>query len=252
MGFQEHPMPAALKITGALNIYTSGSFQGSTGDTCGVSQAVACHCIKDVTNALIKRAGDYVCNRTDPDSQSERAIRFVTITGFPRVQGVIDCTLVAIKALMDQPAAFININVQLVCDHQKCFLQVWIFGNKVYLLKTWLLVPVRNPCNAVEECSNNCHGFTRVIIEQAIGLLKMRFCCLLRSGGALQYGPVRVSPIMVVCCAMHYLAVQKGEPYMTMTMPEQHSSTDKEDTGDGEKEVPLDVESLAPEARQNE
>ncbi|XP_067879946.1 putative nuclease HARBI1 [Heterodontus francisci] len=189
----------------ALNFYMSGSFQGCTRDMCGVSQAVAHCCIKEVTNALFKRAGDYVHYRIDPDSQAERAIEFEAIVGFPQVQGVIGCMHVAIEAPTDQPATFIewgfhSINVQLVCDHRKHFLQVcslflgsshdayilrqsqvpqlsrpparlqgWMLGEKGYALKSWLLRPAINPCTAVEEKYNTCHGSTPASIERPLG-----------------------------------------------------------------------------------
>ncbi|XP_067885120.1 putative nuclease HARBI1 [Heterodontus francisci] len=214
MGFRGHPMPVALKITMALNIYASGSFQGSTGDMSGVSQTAAQHYIKEVTNALFKRAIDYVCDQTNPDSQAEKAIGFGAIAGFPQVQSVMDCTHVAIKAQNDQPATFINrkgfhsINAQLVCDHQKCFLQVWArflgSSHDAHILRQsqvpqlfrppinlqgWNLwdkgYPIEDltahACEEPLQCSGGevqqLPGSTQLTVEKAIGLLKMRFHC---------------------------------------------------------------------------
>ncbi|XP_067899184.1 putative nuclease HARBI1 [Heterodontus francisci] len=245
----------------------------------GVSQAVVHLCIKEVTSTLFKRAS----YQTNSDIQAERAVGSRVIIGFPLVQGVIDCTHMSIKTLMDQPAAFINrkgfhsINMQLVCDHQKHFLQVcarfsgsshnayilqqfqapqlfrpparlrgWIFSDNSYPLATWLLAPVRNPHIAAEERNNTCHGSTGVTIEQATGLLKMRFRCLDQSSGALQFSPVRVSHIVVVCCALHNLAQQRGgEALHDGHMNGRHSSTDEEDVEEGDKQAALDVEALA-------
>ncbi|XP_067908362.1 putative nuclease HARBI1 [Heterodontus francisci] len=241
MGFGGHPMPGALKVTVALNFYASGSFQGSTGDFCRVSQSVVHCCIKKVTDALYCRTSDCVHFRIDLESQAKRATEFGAIEEFPQAQGVIDCMNVAIKESMEQPATFINrkgfhsINVQLVWDHRKCFLQVcarfpgschdsyilcqsrvlllftapahlqaWILGDKGYPLMTWLLM-LKNPSNDAKECYNSCHGS----IEQAIGMLKMCFHCLDRSGGTLQYAPDKVGCIVVVCCILH-ITVQSG------------------------------------------
>ncbi|XP_067890539.1 putative nuclease HARBI1 [Heterodontus francisci] len=206
LGFGGHSMPVALKITIALNFYASGSFQGSTEDMCGVSKAVAHCCIKELTNARFKRADNYAHYWTDPDSQVERAIGFGAMAGFPQEQGVIDYAYVVIKSPMEQPVAFLN---------RKCFHSInvqlgWILGDKGYLLKTWLRTSVRNPRNATEKSSNNCYSSTRVTIEQTIGLLKMRFHCLDPSGGALQYAPSKVSRVLVVFCALHDLALQRG------------------------------------------
>ena len=62
-----------------------------------------------------------------------------------------------------------------------------------------------------ETCYNEAHVATRAIVERCIGLLKMRFRCLDRSGGALQYNPMISSRIVVVCCALHNLALQRGD-----------------------------------------
>ncbi|XP_067872023.1 putative nuclease HARBI1 [Heterodontus francisci] len=222
MGFSGHPMPVSLKISVAFNFYASGSFQGFTADMCGVSQTAAHHCIKEVTNALFKRAGDYVRYRTDPDSQAQRTIGFGPSLDSPRC-----------KVPMAQPAALIN---------RKSFHSIngWILRDK-----TWLL---RNPCTAAEERYNICHSSTQVTIEQAIGLLKMRVCCLDQSGGALQYAPARVSCIVVVCCALHNLALQRGEALHKEDMNDCHSSTDEEDTEENDEQAALDVELLATES----
>ncbi|XP_072346022.1 putative nuclease HARBI1 isoform X3 [Scyliorhinus torazame] len=265
MGFGGHSMPVALKLTATLSFYASGSFQGSTGQLCGISQAAAHRCIKEVTNALFKRAGEFIRYRTNPESQTERSMGFCAIAGFPRVQGVIDCTHVAIRAPSEQPAAFINkegfysISVQLVCDHRKRILQVcarfsgssddayilqnsqvpdlflqqpqlegWILGDRSYPLQTWLMTPVKNPRTKAELQYNLSHSSTRATIKQTIGLLKMRFRCLDRSRGALKYDPTKVSQIVVVCCALHNLAQQRGEVLNAEDMEEAHCSSDEE------------------------
>ncbi|XP_067867166.1 putative nuclease HARBI1 [Heterodontus francisci] len=219
MSFGGHPMPVTHKMTVVLNFYASESFQRSTGDICGISQSAAHCCTKEMTDAL-----------------------------FRRVQGITDCTHVANKAPPNQPAAFINrkgfhsIKVQLVYNYRKHFLQVSacfpgscddlyilhqsqvpllftsptdlqgsILGDKGYPLMTWFLTPVRNPSNDAEEDYSTCHNSTRVTIEQAIGMLKMHFHCLDRSGAALQYTSDRIGLIVVVCCVLHNIAVQRGK-----------------------------------------
>ncbi|XP_067871996.1 putative nuclease HARBI1 [Heterodontus francisci] len=174
MGLGGNPMPVAQKISVALNISARGSFHGSKKDMCGIAQSATHQCIKEVSNALFRRASDNVHFRTDPNFQAERAIGFGAIAGFPQMQDVIDCAHVTIKAPEHQPGAFINrkgfhtLNVQLVCKQCKWILQIcahfpgschnvyilrqsqgartftppvclhrWILGDKGYLLRTW-------------------------------------------------------------------------------------------------------------------
>ncbi|XP_067885109.1 putative nuclease HARBI1 [Heterodontus francisci] len=229
-----NPISVMLKVILALNLYTSGSFQRSTGDMCSISQSVAHQCIKEVTNAIFRRASDYVWLRMDPNSQAEKTNGIGAIAGFPQVQSVTDCMHVAIKAHEHQLVNFIDRkgfhsdNVQLGSNHYKqilCMLPGKLlrclhfeavqgaraFAAKGYLLGTQLLKPVRNPRKDAEERHNACHGTKQTAIEQAIDLLKMGFRCLDRSSGAFQYAPARVSCIVVVCCALHNLTVQRGE-----------------------------------------
>ncbi|XP_067894246.1 putative nuclease HARBI1 [Heterodontus francisci] len=270
MEFCGHPMPVALKVTVALNFYAFGSFQGSTGGMCGVSQVAAHLCIKEMTNALLKRAGDYVCHRTNPDSQAKWTISFGAIVEFSQVQLVIDLTHVAIKAPMEQPAAFNrkdfhSINVQLVCYHQKHFLQCVPASWEAVTIPTYFDrmdsrgqgLPIEDRATDTGEKPSHSsrgevqymHGSTRVTIEQAIGLLTLRFPCLDRSGGALQYAPVRVSRIMVVCCALHNLALQRGEALHEEDMFDHQASTDEENVEEVNEQAALDIAPLALEAR---
>ncbi|XP_067915770.1 putative nuclease HARBI1 [Heterodontus francisci] len=247
----------ALKVTVPLNVRVSGSFLGSIGDMCGISQQPI---------GSSRRAGDYVCFRTDPNYQAERVIVFGASIGLPQVQGVTDYTHVAIKAPAHKTVVFINrkgfhsLNVQLICDYRKQILQVlarflgschnaynlrqfqvpelfwlptclqgWIFGDKSYPLRTWLLTPVRNLRTDAEERYSICHGSTQVSIQQAIGLLKMSFRCKNQSSGALQYALASVSHIVVVSCALHNMSLQRGEVLNNEECEEHAASSDDED-----------------------
>ncbi|XP_067894158.1 putative nuclease HARBI1 [Heterodontus francisci] len=245
-----HPIPVALKMTIALNFYACGSFQASMADLCGVSQAAAHQCRKVVTDALFHRANNFITFKTDNTSQAERARGFGTKSGFPMVQGIIDRTHVAIRAPAGQSGAFINrkgfhsLNVQLVCDHGRKIMQVaalfsppdrlegWILGDRGYPLKTWLMTPSRILRGHAEERCNESQAATRVTIEQTIGLLKMsRF--LDCSGGALQYTPSRASRIIVVCCALHNLPMEKGEA-LEDDQGQREASSDEDGVSDEE------------------
>ncbi|XP_067885132.1 putative nuclease HARBI1 [Heterodontus francisci] len=213
-----HPTPVALKVTVALNVYACGSFQASTADLCGVSQAAAHHCIKVVTDALFRRADNFICFKTDNTSQAERARGVSAIAGFPMVQGVIDCTHENHAGLCTVPRELLHVDAYIFRNSQVLALlsppdrlEGWILGDRSYPLKAWLMTPVRIPRGHAEECFNESHVATRVTIEQMIGLLRMRFRCLDRSGGSLQYVPAQASKVIVVCCALHNLAMERGD-----------------------------------------
>ncbi|XP_067903110.1 putative nuclease HARBI1 [Heterodontus francisci] len=249
------------------------AFQGSTGDICDISQSVAHRCIKEVTNALFRHADELIDLAVDEDNQDARSADFSVITGFHRVQEVIDCSHVAIRAPWDQPAVFVNrkcfhsLNVQLVCDHRSKMMQVcthfsgschnsyilrksllpgvfgaqievdcWILGDKGYPLCTWLMTPVRHPQCAAEERYNAAHASTRAIIKNIIGRLKMCLHCLDQSGKALQYTPERVSRTIIVCHALHNLAIRLGSFLQVAEQEEHQSSSDEDDYEEGEGE----------------
>ncbi|XP_067904633.1 putative nuclease HARBI1 [Heterodontus francisci] len=219
-GFGEHPMPLALKMTAALNFYATASFQGPTGDLIGITH------------------------------QDKRAISFGSITGFQQLQGIIDCTHVTIKAPARRPAEYINrkdfhsINTQLsqllLLFTELAQMEGWLLGDKVYPLQTWFLKLVRHLITAAEERYNTSHGATRATIEQAIGMLKMRFHCLDRSGGALQYEPERVVRIIAVYCALHNHAFNRGEALQDEERREEDSSSDEKNAEDLQQEDPFE------------
>ncbi|XP_067896092.1 putative nuclease HARBI1 [Heterodontus francisci] len=209
-------MPVVLKVTAALNYFANGSSQGSTGNICGISQSATHRCIKEVTNALFRCANDFIYLPVDVDSWTTRSAAFGTIARFPRGQGVIDCTHVAIRAPWDQPTAFVDhkgfhsLNIQLVCDHKRRIMHfLWPY--------------------------NVAHASIRAIMEHTISMLKMRFRCIDRSGGALQYAPQRVSQIIIVCCAVHYLAIRCGNILQAEEQEEHQSSSGEDDYEEGEE-----------------
>uniref|UniRef100_A0A4W3GKT5 Putative nuclease HARBI1 n=1 Tax=Callorhinchus milii TaxID=7868 RepID=A0A4W3GKT5_CALMI len=88
----------------------------------------------------------------------------------------------------------------------------WLLGGRAYPLRPWLLTPVRRPVSAAERRYNEAHAATRAVAGQALTALKRRFRCLDRSGGAaLQYAPHKAGSIVLACCALHNLALERGD-----------------------------------------
>ncbi|XP_067894259.1 putative nuclease HARBI1 [Heterodontus francisci] len=255
LGCGGHPLPVVVTITVVLNYFTSGSFQGLSGEICGISQSAAHHSIKQVMDAMYQSSGQYIRHPTNQVCQAGRVIGFGPLLDSLRLRGQ-STMRVAIKVPSEQPGTLMNrkgfhsLNLEIVCDHCKRILQIgasfpgschnsyilrqsqvpqlfrpskrlyrYILGEKGRLLKTWLLTPVLNPNTKPEDTNNSCHMTTWATIEQAIGLLKVRFRCLDRSGEALQNSPSRLSCIVVVCCVLYNLVHQRGVAWrMTTTL----------------------------------
>uniref|UniRef100_UPI00398E808D putative nuclease HARBI1 n=1 Tax=Pristiophorus japonicus TaxID=55135 RepID=UPI00398E808D len=216
-------LSVASKVTIALNFYTTGSFQGATADSSNLSQYVA-HCsIRQVTDTLYKMRRDYNPFPISREKQLEQSIGFFRIAGFPRVQGAIDYTHVALRVPQNNPEIFQNrkgyhsLNVQLVREHSRQIMAVdvlypgnshnafilqqtgvpdlfqlpneghsWLLGGKRYPLCTGLMTSLHNTTTPAQQSYNECHSATRSIIEQTIGIMKQRFHCLDCSEGVLQ------------------------------------------------------------------
>ncbi|KAJ1192785.1 hypothetical protein NDU88_002091 [Pleurodeles waltl] len=97
-------------------------------------------------------------------------------------------------------------------------------GDSAYALRPWMLTPYLTPSNETERQYNSAYKRTRNIIERTFGLLKARFRCLHRSGGALQYTPITAFKIVVACAILHNIATRRGLPLT----PEDPDSEDEE------------------------
>ncbi|XP_069483827.1 putative nuclease HARBI1 [Ambystoma mexicanum] len=163
--------------------------------------------------------------------------------------GALDCTHVelvvphAMEVVYRNRKQYHSINVQMVCDASKIIThccarypgsthdslvlrnstlprcmerhagrRAWLLGDGGYPLKLWLLTPVRNPQNRHEEDYNCSHTRTLVVIEQTFGLLKARFCCLSRSGGAFLYSHEKVAKITMACVMLHNMCIRRNMP----------------------------------------
>uniref|UniRef100_UPI00398F40CE putative nuclease HARBI1 n=1 Tax=Pristiophorus japonicus TaxID=55135 RepID=UPI00398F40CE len=215
-------LSVSMEVTMALDFFASGSFQSGTGDISDMSQCAARSCINQVS--------EFIDFDLSTWQQKETAL-----AGFPKVIGTVDGTHVALKALIEAPARYINrkwyhsLNVMIVCDAQLRILSVnadhsnlydalnelpagsaWILNDKGYPLKPWLMTPYRRTNNEAQERCNQALVGTRQVVERTIGLLKSCFWCLDRSGGTLQYSPVKVSRTVVAYCALYNFALQEG------------------------------------------
>uniref|UniRef100_UPI00398F3316 putative nuclease HARBI1 n=1 Tax=Pristiophorus japonicus TaxID=55135 RepID=UPI00398F3316 len=199
-------LSVAMKVTVALNFYATGTFESPVGDKCNSSQFAIHCCICQVTDALYGKRLDYIkfsMSREDKDECNR---------GFASCHDAFILWETSVPQLFKPP-------------HVGCG---WLLGNKGYGV-----APLRNPTIPAEQRYNTSYTTTQAIIEQTIGILKQRFPCLDRSGGALQYSPDRVSMITDVCRMLHNLAIMRAQPLMAgMDDPSQEEDDDAEEDED--------------------
>ncbi|XP_043938543.1 putative nuclease HARBI1 [Protopterus annectens] len=234
------------QILAALGFYTSGSFQNLVGSIIGISQASMSRCVADVTEALVERASQLICFPSTLPAQQEITEEFFGVARMPNVMGVVGCTQVAIKA-PNPDLSYVNkkgchsISCQLVCDAKGRILSVeshfpgslqssavfqqsdvnklfhdgvlkdgWLLGSSVYSLRKWLLTPLQILETPADYQYNMAHTATYSIMEQVLTSLRSRFRCLDGSKGTLQYTPEKCGHIVVACCVLHNIALQRG------------------------------------------
>ncbi|KAK7922333.1 hypothetical protein WMY93_009235 [Mugilogobius chulae] len=244
-----HPfaLPVAAKVTVALLFYASGTFQRPLGLIGGISQSAISSAIHDVTSSLVRHASEFIHLPLSPEEQGRVKNEFWHKFRFPNVLGAIDCTHVQIRAPSDNALIYINrkgtysINVQVICDamcrithvfanypgstHDSFILansaipavfqrdpplDGWLLGDNGFALRTWLMTPFIAPGTRGELAYNRKHTQARCVIERTFGLLKMRFRCLDKSGGILNYTPQKVAAFFVACCVLHNIAIRHG------------------------------------------
>ncbi|XP_069482248.1 putative nuclease HARBI1 [Ambystoma mexicanum] len=242
-------IPPLLKVVSVLHFLATGTYQHTVGQLHGISQPCFSRVLNQVLDALLKHARHYISLPRTAEEVNATKIAFYALAGMPNVIGAIDCTHVelvvrhAVEVVYRNRKLYHSLNVQMVCDAGKiithcsarfpgstheamvlrnsplpCYMErhaagrAWLLGDAGYPLKPWLLTPVRQPLTRHEEDYNRAHARTRVMIEQTFGLLKARFRCLSRSGGALIYGPEKVGKIVLVCAMLHNMCIRRNVP----------------------------------------
>lgn len=90
----------------------------------------------------------------------------------------------------------------------------WLIGDSGYPLQPYLMTPFNNvEPNSPEAHFNEAHIRARNVVERTIGLLKMRFRCLLRERVS-RYEAAKVSKMVTVCSILHNMCVNGDVPLL--------------------------------------
>ena len=217
---RSHAVSASLQVLAAIRYYATGSFQLVSGDTVHLSQPTLSRIVTRVTDALARRARQFINFPFDDASLDRIKEGFYTDRHrIPNVLGVVDGSLVQIKAPSINEQAYVGrkgfhaINVQGVCTSDLKFTSIvsswpgsthdafiwsncelnrklqrgaandgFLLGDKAYPLRPWLLTPVRRPQTNSERRFNCHHQRARQKIEATFGKWKTRWLCLSKDG----------------------------------------------------------------------
>ncbi|XP_069059609.1 putative nuclease HARBI1 [Pleurodeles waltl] len=224
------------------------SFQNTVALSAGISQPMFSLALKHVLSAFLKHLDRYI-SFTKCEEFAHVEAEFYGVAQIPRAVGSIDGTHVALVSPHGNGQVYQNrknlysLSVQVVCLVDLYISQIcawfpgsvndasimwnsampqlmkqlspergWLVGDSAYPGRPWLLTPVRNPTTPQEYCFNEALRRTKSVIEWAFELLKARFCCFDKPGGALLYLPAKMFQIIVACCMLHNLALRRQIP----------------------------------------
>ena len=228
-----------------LHFAGTNSFFHVIRDVHGPSASTVCRTIHRVAAAISSLQPEVIC--WPPDTASV-ATKFFQLAKFPRVAGAVDGTHIPVtppKAVEDD---FVNrhhqhsINVLAVAGPSREFYYVnanypgkchdshvlqesslwrhfeggWrpfeeavLLADSAYPLKDWLLTPYRGAEEGLQGRFNSAHRRTRMLVEQAFGVVKKRFYIL---ATGIRFRKMRhASEIIIACFVLHNLCILHGD-----------------------------------------
>lgn len=231
------------KMKICLRYLADPGFQKGIGEELGVEQSTVSRTVSNVVQKIISQADYWIKFPTTQNSIMEAKELWRNRYHFPTAIGVIDCTHIGIEKPKLHGDEYINrrgkptLNVQATCDAKCMFTSVdvswpgsvhdsriWknsefrqtmmrtdntvLLGDEGYGIEPWLMVPFRNPDDAIKRSYNNLLKQERVIIERCFGQVKRRFpilkyVCLVKLKN--------ISNIVIACFILHNIAKILGD-----------------------------------------
>ncbi|XP_032690384.1 putative nuclease HARBI1 [Odontomachus brunneus] len=234
------------KLLLTLRFYALGTMLIATGDFAGVSKSSACNIVRHVSIAIAQLAPQYIKMSSNADEISNARIKFYNRARVPRIIGAIDCTHVRIQSpsginaeLFRNRKGYFSLNVQTVSSADLKILDIvarWPrsvhdqtifnnsrvkerlenneFGNSLlvgdsgYTNTMFVITPLLNTHNDIEELYNEAIIRTRNPVERQYGVWKRRFP-ILALGLRLK---LQTSMAIVVATAiLHNIAYERNE-----------------------------------------
>lgn len=238
-----------VQVATALQFLATGSFFNVESSVHGISKSSVSRCVDKFVNSLCRQKRRFIEFPSDEQQQRNTMMSFYDVAGFPGVLGAIDGTQIPITRPVREDNVFVcrkgypSINVQGVCGAKKEFLDIvaqwpgsthdnfiwsschlarrfengeiqngWLIGDSGYGLKSHLLTPFLATETIGQRRYNSAHRKTRVLIENAFGILKARFRCLDKSGGKLMFPPTKCCKIITAAAILHNIAISHQMP----------------------------------------
>ncbi|KAJ6651616.1 hypothetical protein lerEdw1_020786 [Lerista edwardsae] len=243
-------IPVLQKVLIALHYLGTGSFQGDVARQHGTAQSSTSRCADAFLDAMLMHLPDFIAFPTAEAELRRLREEFCAVAGFPNVVSAIDSTLVGLAIPQNLAGSYRSrqhqtLNVQATCDARGLFTSVvakfpgsvrdaqifdastlkatlaswpegegWILGDCGYPLRPYLLTPY--PVESSEPVAryNLAHQQTRLVVERAFRMLKMRFRCLQPSGARLMRTLEKAAKVFVVCAMLHNMALRRNTPLL--------------------------------------
>jgi hypothetical protein len=182
-------------------------------------------------------------------TRSQPKNEFYEIGRFPNVLGSIDGTIIptiapgADEHLYVSRKGYHGLNVQIVNDarlkirnivakwpgsthdsyiwnmcalkedfEQQLIVDGWLLGDSGYACAPSMMTPVMNPLTPGDRRYNVSQRRTRNTSERTIGVWKMRFLCIHKSGGCMMFAPARCVKVIIATAILHNICIEHGIP----------------------------------------